>query len=317
MTDHDDKVRRRYRELAREEPSADLDTAILAASRRAVARPSAASRWGPPLSIAAVLMLAVGITLNVQREQPGVEYLEPARPGAPPAATAPQPAAPVPQLAPVERLGREDAQPALREKKAIAPPERSREDHFAPSPPAKNAATRAEPAMEEKPAAVKKDAGLSDLAAERASPRAFSAPELASPAPPAAAGARPAASSVPPAAVSAPAGAPLAKTRDAAEARQAAPVQAPAAEPARAKREADAMGANNLRGQALILDPTLELEPIARLRAEGRHAEADKALEEFRRRHPGFRIPEAMWERVKPPSSPPPSPKGEGEPPPR
>ena len=43
-----------------------------------------------------------------------------------------------------------------------------------------------------------------------------------------------------------------------------------------------------------------ELERIAALRAQGRDAEADKALEEFRRAHPGYRIADAMWERVKP-----------------
>ena len=42
-----------------------------------------------------------------------------------------------------------------------------------------------------------------------------------------------------------------------------------------------------------------ELERIARLREEGRNAEADKALEEFRRANPGYRIPDAMWERVR------------------
>ena len=43
-----------------------------------------------------------------------------------------------------------------------------------------------------------------------------------------------------------------------------------------------------------------ELERIAALRVQGRDAEADKALDEFRRTHPGYRIPDAMWERVKP-----------------
>ena len=47
-------------------------------------------------------------------------------------------------------------------------------------------------------------------------------------------------------------------------------------------------------------DPARELERLAKLREAGRHAEADQALEEFRQRHPDFRIPEAMWERVRP-----------------
>lgn len=45
---------------------------------------------------------------------------------------------------------------------------------------------------------------------------------------------------------------------------------------------------------------TLEkwLERIAELRRAGRHDEADKALAAFRQRHPGYRIPEAMLEKV-------------------
>lgn len=40
------------------------------------------------------------------------------------------------------------------------------------------------------------------------------------------------------------------------------------------------------------------LERIAELRRAGRHDEADKALAEFRQRYPGYRIPEAMLEKV-------------------
>jgi hypothetical protein len=48
-------------------------------------------------------------------------------------------------------------------------------------------------------------------------------------------------------------------------------------------------------------DPLVrELERIATLRREGRHAEADKALEEFRRANPAYRIPDPLWEQVKP-----------------
>lgn len=44
--------------------------------------------------------------------------------------------------------------------------------------------------------------------------------------------------------------------------------------------------------------PEKWLERIAELRRAGRHDEADKALAEFRRRHPGYRIPEPMLEKV-------------------
>jgi hypothetical protein len=82
---------------------------------------------------------------------------------------------------------------------------------------------------------------------------------------------------------------------------------APAAPALRAKREVGstdtASGARELRGKkdaAADPDPNRELERIALLREAGRHAEADRALEELRRRHPEFRIPDAVWERVKP-----------------
>lgn len=48
----------------------------------------------------------------------------------------------------------------------------------------------------------------------------------------------------------------------------------------------------------LMESPERWLERIAQLRKEGRHEEADKALAEFRRRYPDYRIPEAMLEKV-------------------
>lgn len=68
--------------------------------------------------------------------------------------------------------------------------------------------------------------------------------------------------------------------------------------PQRAKRAESAAAAD---AAAPAKDPReLELERIARLRTEGRHADADKALEAFRRANPDYRIAEAMWERVRP-----------------
>jgi hypothetical protein len=58
---------RRYRELGSEEPPPALDHAILAASRRAVAP---RRRWYIPLAAAAVAVLAVGVALHVERQQP-------------------------------------------------------------------------------------------------------------------------------------------------------------------------------------------------------------------------------------------------------
>lgn len=65
MTDpgRDTLVSERYRALGREQPPPELDAAILAASRRRH------SRWAVPVSIAAVVVLAVGVTLRVQIEE--------------------------------------------------------------------------------------------------------------------------------------------------------------------------------------------------------------------------------------------------------
>ena len=81
MTDErDPKVSAAYRGLGAEEPPRALDEAILAAARReAGARPSrlevraGRQRWYAPLATAAVLVLAVAVTLNMQTERPGIE----------------------------------------------------------------------------------------------------------------------------------------------------------------------------------------------------------------------------------------------------
>ncbi len=80
--------------------------------------------------------------------------------------------------------------------------------------------------------------------------------------------------------------------KPAAETSAAAPPAAPAASaPAGAKR---LMAREEMRAET----PERELERIALLRGEGKHDEADKALAEFRKRRPDYRIPEAMLERV-------------------
>ena len=47
------------------------------------------------------------------------------------------------------------------------------------------------------------------------------------------------------------------------------------------------------RAMSDAADPERLLEQIAELRKQGRHEEADKALEDFRRRYPDYRIPES------------------------
>ena len=88
----DPKVSIRYRELGAEEPPRALDEAILAAARRPLAGErgpvrSPARRLAGPLSLAAVVVLSVVVTLRMQHERPEVASPAPAP------ATAPLPAA--------------------------------------------------------------------------------------------------------------------------------------------------------------------------------------------------------------------------------
>ena len=252
MSESDGKVSAAYRSLAREEPSASLDAAILSASRGALARPSASRRWAAPVSIAAVLVLAFGVTLRMQQEKPGVESPD------------------MDATRPAQRVAVPAAPPAAAEKfedKAVAEP----------SPPMKQAAAPREEARAKKqvaPAAkpdkVEADRALRDevrVESERKDLKERAAvSELAK------------------------------------ESNVASPAAAAAPAPARLKREALAAQAPaGVAADAQAVDePTRELEAIAKLRVEGRHEEADKALGEFRRKRPDYRIPDAMWERVKP-----------------
>jgi len=229
MSEHDEKLDRAYRALAKEEPPAALDAAILAASRRAVARPSLARRWAVPVSLAATLVLVVGVTLEMQREQPGVELSVPEKKGEIPLSQgSPEPA--------------QTSTPAAPE--ASAPP--------APqaSPPV---APQAKPSLA--PRAKRREGqALRDESdrAQGAAPPQAAAPMMARPAPETA-------------------------------------------------KEAERFGARRAAGaNAAAANPHDALEKIAKLRAEGRDEEADRALEEFRKRYPDYRIDDAMWVRVKP-----------------
>lgn len=111
--ERDPQVSRRYRELGAEEPPRALDEAILAASRQAVAP---RRRWYLPLAAAAVALLAVGIALQMDRQEPGPEAVPSAtvtepkalRRQAPPASPARQ------EQGPSENAARDAAAPGER-----------------------------------------------------------------------------------------------------------------------------------------------------------------------------------------------------------
>ena len=171
----DDKVAERYRALGREEPPPALDAKILAAARRETHLRRTPRRWVLPLSLAALLVLSVSVTLQMQHERPD--------------------------------LKNETAAPAQAGKAAV------------PSAPAPSAADRAAPAL--------------------------------------------------------------------------------AAEPKPARRAAGATAQRGrLSQESGVESPAQWLARIAELRREGRDADADRQLGEFRRRFPDYRIPQPMRDKV-------------------
>jgi len=262
MTD-DPKISQRYRELPREEPPRHVDEAILAAARRAVVSrpaplvvPSGRRRWYFPLAAAAIIVLAVAVTIHVERQELDAEVFE--------AVTSPK-APPEEKVAQPERPA-EPASPRV----------------FAPDP---------KPQRQVEPPAPQAEQSR-QLRAQRdavpAGPRGAPAPSAAPP---------------PPAAVEEQM---LGKS-------QQAPADVPQAKPeaskrealmreearARASREPDTVsGALGARLSSTYASPEQWLQGIADLRRQGRHDEADKALAEFRRTYPDYKISEAMLEKV-------------------
>jgi hypothetical protein len=142
--DRDDKVTRAYRALGAEEPPRALDAAILAASRRPQ------HRWRVPLSIAAVLVLAVGVTLRMLPSHPDAESVALAPQvilaPKPPAATA-EPAAKLAQDSPSAAAPTAEVPSAAARRLAgarVEPAERSVQLAREPVPAALESAARAD-----------------------------------------------------------------------------------------------------------------------------------------------------------------------------
>lgn len=255
----DPELSRIYRQRMPEEPPGALDDAICAAARREVgAGPRVAARrrfWYVPVSVAAVLVLSVTLTL-MMREQEETALLTPA---------------PVP------------AQPSATEK-GIPPVARD----VSPQPQTSKIA----PAPRRQDSAPKPEA------------RPFPAPT--GPAAKQAAGAAPASS--PPVGARAVPPAPLAEetakkaeesgVRQEAATGDVAPGKPAAAAPAMREGKTAADSVQGLRRSGdpagSELAPEQWLQKIRELRREGRFAEAEASLVEFRKRFPGYRLPEDL-----------------------
>jgi hypothetical protein len=265
MTERDDAVSKRYRELPVEEPPRALDEAILAASRRAVhthpaplVAPAGRQRWYVPLAAAAVIVLAVGLTLRVQLEEPAMREVTPPSPK-----VLESPAQPKKDevMAREEPVAKAEAKPAPERRMAQARERRDLGESRAQGPASAPAPFPAQPA----PApAAKPDAE------RRAEARAMQgAPAAEAPAP-----------AAPPAAAA-----------------RAAP-QAEDAARDRAESRALASGATAKQLAQAEETPERMLERIAELRRNGRHDEADKALAEFRKRYPEYKLSDEMKAKV-------------------
>jgi hypothetical protein len=295
------KVTAAYRDLGAEEPPRALDEAILAASRNPLAgwrRPAKpwAQRWAVPLSLAAVVVLSVTVTLRIQHEAPELPSVaqqqkpavvaEAAREGAAPLKLKPES-----QIKPRVRAERPDAPRAEPKAFADAPaaaagPATSGRAAVSPeSAAARNDAARMEAARKDlaevrRELARSAESGSSGSALSQIEERTSRDAEAAARAPQA--------------------GALLAKRRADQPAQEAAsaPAAAPPAPQAAAKPAPAPVAKLAVASGQAADTPEREFERIAQLRAEGRHEEADKAFLDFRRRYPNFRITEEMLRRV-------------------
>ena len=284
----DDRLRRRYGELPVEEPPEGLDRSILEAAHRAVAPRHAAQRWAVPVSLAAVLVLAVGVTLRMQQETPGIEVSAPANEYTVP------PSPPEPSPGP-------DVTPGADDKLAGA----GRPNSPAVAAPPRSAASAKPPAAHDSREATRDSAASTPaLVEKKVAPAAERFEESSSAPTPRLQAIVPSGKVEAAAEAGANAQAPVRAAAGTAATRSPQPaapatVAAPPVAQARAKRDAQEER-SDLAKESAKGPLERELERIAQLRRDGRHAEADAALEKFRRENPSYRIPDATWEQVKP-----------------
>lgn len=272
----DADLSRLYREVAAGEPPAHLDAAILAAAQREAARAAPRRdrpwwrRWTIPVSVAALVVLSVSLSLLVSREQDRVEIPAPA-------------AAPaVPQSPPAPGTEREPsaAPPREAQKSAVPEPPAARAGKRAPAPVPEQRPESPANVMERKEEARRSDVFVPEPKAAAKAADGGAAP--AAPLPPAAGEAEAAAG----------AAADAAKPGAGAEPRTAPQGSGILSAPAGA-------GSGRSRGAPLgeaLQPPSPEawIEEIRTLRRQGREREAAERLDEFRRAYPGYALPEDL-----------------------
>ncbi len=271
-----------YRALPRDEPPPAMDAAVLAAARRSVAkRPE--RNWAIPVSLAAVLVLSVGVTLRVAEERPDAQMkpLAPS-PAAPAVVESAAPQSPSPAAAALPQ-----AKVAQRPSAASAsgPPMNE------PARPA-NAPSAQEPNVSPAPER-KEERTIGALSAREStepapfvpSPRADSSQPIA----PAAASAADAAATR-----NVPADRPVARQA----LRAAPPVAAESGAPMMSR---SAAAESSVAASLEARSPEAWLERIAEMRAQGRHKEADESYAEFRLRFPGHAITPEILRKIAPP----------------
>jgi hypothetical protein len=257
--ERDPRISQRYRSLASEEPSRELDQAILSAAHRAADRPHAPlvtpagrHRWYFAFGAAAILVLAVAVTVQVERQQPDAESL----PASPPAARADR----TEGFLQGEEQARDSAPVELRKQ---AEQRKPLSDSAAPARQMRRERAQEPAAAAPPPAEVKPQ---------------LSVEAQAKPAP-------------------APAAAPAPEKREQSAALDLTSPPGTASEPQAASAPRASILQGRVAASAAPESPERVLERIAELRKEGRHDEADKALAEFRQRYPDYRISEEMLQK--------------------
>lgn len=285
MDERDPLLSEAYRDADHSAPSPELDVAILAAARAALAKPvrrhSTWLNWAVPLSTTAVLVLGISLLFKIQREVP--ETLRDAMPA---------PAASRQESVPA------DLAPIRDEVTRAAPKGSTGTADTLSAPPAKPHALRAIPPRPEPSGTL--------VAAPTAPERPLQSGSVEGGSPPAtdlAHQSRP----LPAQTVPAPAPEPLRKVPsdlpavgqsiDSAARRESA---APAAAFGSAFRQ----GIGRLKSESSVVrNPDQWVEQIRRFLLQGRSEEARKSLEELRKRYPDFVVPEDLVALVDPDGS--------------